>query len=104
MSKTRSWLAFAMAASLFLGTLAPTAALAYRSDRPTDLLDDPPLQYGDPDPGGGGSPMLWDYLAFWRQIIVASMRIQFSLPVDPVRNSRPTSDLSTVQVSRGSPL
>lgn len=101
MSKTRSWLALVLMATLVIGVLAPSAAHARRSDRPTDTPDGPPLQYGDPEPGGGGSPMIWEYLAYWRQILVASMRIQHAMPIEPARVSKPYAGAPAAQADRG---
>lgn len=98
MSKTRSWLALVLMATLAIGVLAPSAAHARRSDRPTDTPDGPPLQYGDPDPGAG-APQHWEYLSAWRQVLAASMRIRFIVPIGPVRTSRPTSS-STFEVAQ----
>ena len=84
MSKTRRWLTLVIAATLLLGTLAPTAAIAHRSYLPTDLPDGRPLQSGDPDPGAG-APQFWLELLVLKQILIASMRIRFAAPIEPVR-------------------
>lgn len=86
MSTKHRWLALVVALSLVVGALAPATAFATRGGRPIDNPGepiDPPLEYGDPDPGSGGSPMLSPTLSTWREILLASLRLQISL-VSPV--------------------
>lgn len=110
MIKTRRWLALALTAALFLGALAPTAALAYRSDRPTDLpgdpLSDPPLQYGDPEPTGNGSPMQlgYGYLVLLRDVMVDSMRLRLGLPAVGALSACGPTKASASSAKRGARL
>lgn len=79
MSTKHRWLALVVALSLLVGALAPATAFAARGGRPIDSPGepiDPPLEYGDPDPGNGGSPMLAPSASFWREVLLASMRLR----------------------------
>lgn len=79
MSTKHRWLALVVALSLLAGALAPATALAARGGRPIDNPGepiDPPLEYGDPDPGSGGSPMLSPSVSMWREILLASLRLR----------------------------
>lgn len=87
MSKRHSWLALAVALALLVGALAPATALASRGGKPLDGTGDPndppPMEYGDPDPDPGGSPMQLGYetLVLLRGIAFDSLRIRFGLPI-----------------------
>lgn len=79
MSTKHRWLALVVALSLLVGALAPATAFAARGGRPIDSPGepiDPPLEYGDPDPGSGGSPLLSPTLSTWREILLASLRLR----------------------------
>ncbi len=103
MSKTRRWLALALALAIAFGALAPATALATRGGNPLDTMDDPqpPMEYGDPEPNGGGSPMQTVYSDVWLQILLASMRMRIALPIVPVRATRTAATRSTSITVRG---
>lgn len=104
MSKTHRWLALVIAVALLAGALAPATALASRGgnpiDNPGDPSIDPPMEYGDPDPGGG-SPMQWGYFGAWKQILLASMRIRVAVPVEPARPAKSGSTSSPMRAYQG---
>lgn len=89
MSKTHRWLALVIAVALLAGALAPATAFASRGgnpiDNPGDPSIDPPLEYGDPDPGSGAPQSLWVDWSAWKQIFIASLRIRFGVPTVTVR-------------------
>lgn len=86
MSKTHRWLALVLVLSLAVGALAPTAAFAYRggnSTSPGGEPIEPPMEYGDPDPTPGGSPVQLAYEQFGqvRRVLFDLFRIRLGMPI-----------------------
>lgn len=99
MTKTHRWLALVLALLLAFGAIAPSSALAYRGGNqvnPDGEPIEPPMEYGDPDPGSGGSPMQITYVAAWKQILLASLRIWLGLPTESVRLTRASSAMRSL--------
>lgn len=96
MSTKYRWLALVVALSLVVGALAPATALAARGGRPIDNPGepiDPPLEYGDPDPGGSGSPnYVGDFYAAMRNLLLDSLRIRFGVSIVGPLTLTPTSE------------
>lgn len=109
MSTKQKWLALALAMTISLQAIAPATALAGRGDRPTDSPDDPnqlPTQYeyGDPEPGTGGSPMQiqWSDPWFCQLILFEVFRIQTLPTFASGRAPREGARVMRDRASRGS--
>ena len=81
MKRKQSWSSLLLFAALLAIAVSPVSALAGKGDRPTDLPGEPPIvpqyEYGDPEPGSGGSPQLqWSDLVLLRHILLDSIRIR----------------------------
>lgn len=106
MSTKHRWLALVVALSLLAGALAPATALAARGGRPIDNPGepiDPPLEYGDPEPTGGGAPQqAWTDFTTWKLILLVSMQIKFGFPVVGMYSVTTTEPARAHRLKRGS--
>jgi len=95
MMRKQSWPSLLLFAALLAIAVSPVSALAGRGDRQSDLPGEPliiPIEYefGDPEPGGNGSPyeVQWSDFVLLKQVLIHNIQLRIATYTSSRSSSR----------------